>query len=118
MGYRVHEVWFGSKSDDQEWANKRTELWARIRDWLGGWCIDDNADLINDLSGPEYKFMSGSDRLILESKEDMKRRGISSPDHGDALACTFAVKVARRDLRLSRHVVNERVARDVDYPIF
>jgi hypothetical protein len=30
----------------------------------------------------------------LESKEDMKKRGLDSPDYGDALALTFAQTVA------------------------
>lgn len=118
MGYKVHEVWFGSKAEEQEWVNKRTEMWARMREWLNGGCIDGHQELIDDLSGPEYKFMGSSDKLMLESKEDMKRRGLSSPDHGDALACTFAIKVARKDLAASRVGQKPRIAKDVDYKIF
>jgi hypothetical protein len=33
---------------------------------------------------------AGRDAIILENKEDMKRRGLASPDDGDALALTFA----------------------------
>jgi hypothetical protein len=112
----IHEVWFGSKSEEKEWANKRTELWARMRDWLRGGCIDDHPDLVDDLPGPEYGFQ-GQDKIMLESKEKMKARGLASPDHGDALACTFAVKVARRDRQKQRRPP-QRVARDVDYDIF
>lgn len=118
MKYKVHEVWFGSKSDDMEWANKRTELWAKMREWLKGGCIEDFPELVDDLTGPEYKFLGSSDRLMLESKEDMKRRGLHSPDHGDALACTFAVQVARADSRSYRGSKVGRVAKDVDYKIF
>lgn len=117
-GYRVHEVWFGSKAEDEEWANKRTELWARMRDWLGGGCIDGVQELSDDLAGPEYKFQGSSDKLRLETKEEMKARGLSSPDHGDALACTFAVKVPRRDSKLLRGARRNRVASGMDYPIF
>jgi hypothetical protein len=119
MGYKVHEVWFGSKSSDPEWANKRTQMWARMRDWMGGGCIDDDRDLMDDLVGPEYKFRGTSDVIMLESKEEMKKRGIASPDNGDALACTFAIRVARRDKNVARkNKKHERVARDVDYDIF
>lgn len=117
MKYKVHEVWFGAKAQDEEWANTRTELWARLRDWLGGGCIDNHSDLVDDLTGPQYKFMGSSDKLMLETKEEMKRRGYASPDHGDALACTFAVKVARLDLRSSKKNPT-RMARDVDYNVF
>lgn len=94
MGFKVHEIWFGSKADDDQWANKRIELWARMRDWLNGGTIDNDLHLINDLTGPEYKFQGHGDKLILEPKEEMKKRGLPSPDDADALACTFAIKVA------------------------
>lgn len=118
MNYKVYEVWFGSKSESQEWANKRTELWARLRDWLGGGCIDNLDDLIDDLSGPQYKFMGSSDKMMLESKEEMKKRGFHSPDHGDALAVTFAVNVARQDLRASKNTRKSNIAHGVDYDMF
>lgn len=118
MRYKVHEVWFGSKSDDQEWGNKRTELWAKMREWLKGGCIDNIPDLMDDLTGPEYKFLGTSDRLVLESKEEMKRRGFHSPDHGDALACTFAIQVARADSRSFRGAKGPRIAKGLDYKIF
>jgi hypothetical protein len=120
MGYKVHEVWFGSKSPDDEYSNLRTAIWARVREWLGGGSIDDDSDLIDDLAGPQYKFAGASDKIMLESKEEMKKRGLASPDDGDALACTFAIKVAHRDLRTARRSGQNRarVARDVDYRIF
>lgn len=118
MGYKVHEIMFGSSPNNEQWANKRTELWADMRDWLPGAAIDNSLELATDLAGPQYKFMSGSDRLRLETKEEMKARGEHSPDHGDALACTFGVKVARRDNRLHKGAKTGRVAKDVDYKIF
>jgi len=121
LKYKVHEVWFGSKSSDAEWANNRTHLWAKMRDWLGGGCIDDDRELTDDLAGPEYKFMGRSDKLMLETKEDMKKRGIASPDDGDALACTFDIKVSRRDIRTGRNSVynqNRFIAKDIDYQFF
>ena len=118
MGYKVHEVWFGGTSLEPEWANQRTYMWAQMRDWLGGGCLDADQDLIDDLTAPEYKFMGNSDKITLESKEQLKNRGFSSPDNGDALACTFAVKVARKDLKASRHQRSGRVAPGTDYNPF
>jgi hypothetical protein len=120
MKYHVYEVWFGSKSEDQEWSNKRTEMWAKMREWLKGGVIDNDPDLLDDLSSPEYKFQGSSDKIMLESKEDMRKKGFSSPDNGDALACTFAVKVARKDNKLSRGGIfkSGRVAKGVDYNLF
>jgi hypothetical protein len=118
-GYKVHEVWFGSKSEEPEWADKRTELWARMREWLGGGCLPiDDRDLADDLSGPEYGFVGAGDKTKLESKEQMKSRGLASPDTADALACTFAIKIARKDAATSRNARRVRVARDVDYRMF
>ncbi len=119
MRYRVHEVWFGSKAESPEWANKRTEMWALMREWLNGGCIDGDQDLQDDLAGPEYKYMGTSDKQMLETKESMKGRGLASPDHGDALACTFAVRVARRDTRVGRSAPGRsRRASNVDYDVF
>jgi hypothetical protein len=120
MGYRVHEVWFGSSSPEPEYANQRTYIWAQMREWLSGGCIDADSDLIDDLAAPEYKFMGSSDKIMLESKEQLKSRGFASPDNADALACTFAIRVARRDIRASKNSLSRggRTARDVDYPIF
>lgn len=118
-GFKVHEVWFGGGSPEPEWANFRTYMWAKVRDWLGGGMIDRDPFLMDDLAGPEYRFQKGSDKLVLESKEEMKRRGLASPDHGDALACTFAVKVASRAMKASRGAPGKaRVAKDADWSPF
>lgn len=117
-GYKVHEVWFGAASGHAEYANKRTELWGHMRDWLTGAAIDASPELAADLCGPEYTFAGrDGDKQILEPKEKMKKRGLASPDHGDALACTFAVRVARKDNPVHRYR-GVRIARDVDYPLF
>jgi hypothetical protein len=119
LGFKVHEVWFGSSAQSKEWANKRTEMYADLRDWLGGGCIDPDPHLFRDLTAPEYDYFGkASDAVMLESKESMKGRGLPSPDDGDALALTFASRVARRDTTASKHRNRGRVARDVDYPIF
>lgn len=118
MGYRVHEVWFGSKSADKQYADKRTEIWGLMRDWLrSGAMIDNDQDLVADLVSPEYRY-SKNEAIRLESKEDLKKRGFHSPDDADALACTFAVKPARNDLRLHRNSKRTQVAKDVDYSFF
>lgn len=119
MGYRVNEVWFGSKADKEEWADKRTEMYADMRDWMKGGAIDQSLELFRDLTTPEYGFASStSDKIRLESKEKMKARGVASPDHGDALALTFAKRIARKD---TRHYIGRNRSRQavgVDYRVF
>lgn len=119
MGYRgrVHEVWFGAKANDHRYADKRTEIWGEMRDWLKGACIDSDSELKDDLVSPMYKFTK-SDAIRLEAKEEMKKRGFHSPDDADALACTFAVKVARKDLNLVKNRHRDVIAKDVDYDVF
>lgn len=114
---RIYEVWFGSKSDRPEWADKRTELWARMREWLKGGVIDKDKELLTDLSAPEYYFTK-DESIRLESKEELKKRGFASPDDADALACTFFVNVARKDRGRLRGEGHSRMAKDIDYPIF
>lgn len=97
MGYLVHEIWFGAKPEEEQYADTRTELWARMRDWLQGASISNDPDLRDDLVSPQYDFETKSEKIKLESKEKLRKRGLSSPDCGDALAVTFAVKVARKD---------------------
>jgi hypothetical protein len=121
MGYKVNEIWFGSKPNDTEteYFNMRTSMWGLMRDWLGGGCIPDDQRLEDDLLGPEYQFAGrDGDKIMLEPKESMKKRGLASPDDGDQLALTFAVKVARKNLHTARGNRRNRVARDVDYDIF
>lgn len=119
MGYRVIEVQSGEAAyDSDKYLNKRAEMWGEMREWLSIGCIENDAALIDDLTGPEYA-VALKGQLKLETKEAMKKRGLSSPDDADALAMTFAERVARRDapsLR-SRSRLEGRTAVS-DYDIF
>lgn len=119
-GYKTHEVGFGTESQDKRWEDHRTELWGRMKEWLPGAMLDSSSQLLDDLTGPEYEFAGRNDRLKLESKEKMKKRGLSSPDHADALALTFHARIARHDAAASRKNPGRRAqtARGMDYKIF
>lgn len=76
--------------------NRRAEMWAKSKEWLaeeGGADIPDTDSLQADACGPGYGY-DINQRLQLESKPDMKRRGVRSPDEWDAIALTFAEPVA------------------------
>jgi len=102
----VIEVWFGGEGRDAELepgvavhtANKRAEIWTRMRAWLRHGAIPATPRLRDDLAGPTYGFAADDTRVRLERKADMKRRGLPSPDWADALACTFAQPVLPRAL--------------------
>ena len=84
---------FGSAAlDPKRFINRRAEMWWELRDWLDGdmpVMIPDRDDLHTDLVAPQYKYDSNQ-RRKLESKDDIKKRGLRSTDCGDALALTFA----------------------------
>ena len=91
----IVEVQFGWAAPEARYANMRAYMWGRMKDWLLRGSIDRETQLEMDLVGPAYKHDS-RDRVVLEAKEDMKKRGLASPDSGDALALTFAQPVALR----------------------
>lgn len=120
LRYPVQEVQFGSAptqtavSEHEKliYANKRAEMWGKMRAWLKqGGAVPDDPELEADLTGVEYGYVlrDGLDAILLEKKEDMKKRGLASPDKADALACTFAFPVARSDHRhaMSRGPVHQ-----------
>ena len=92
--YRVRGVNFGWKSSRPVmWGNKRAEMWGAMRDWLKTASVPVDKQLKADLTGPRTK-PDSSGTVFLESKKDMKARGLASPDAADAIAVTFAFPVA------------------------
>lgn len=90
LGHEVIEVQFGGKADDpRRFRDKAAEMWQRVKDWLPYGYLEPDEALASDLTGREYGF-NAADQIVLESKDDMKRRGLASPDDPDALALTFA----------------------------
>lgn len=95
LGYGIIEVNAGERAVAHNmYTNLRAEMWCKMRDWLqAGGKIPEDRQLIDDLTGPEYGF-DAKNRIQLERKEDMKARGLASPDAGDALSLTFCSPVA------------------------
>lgn len=117
-GYNITEVKTGGGAQDKEmYANHRTEMWGRIRDWIPSGTLPNKKELCDDLCGPMYEFTLKG-QLKLEPKEKMKKRGYASPDYADALAMTFSKIISRRDTRTSNRLRRKKVARDVDYELF
>jgi hypothetical protein len=98
LGYDVIEVPFGGKPSDPAYLNKRAEMWFGMRDWIKmGGCIPNTVDLKQDLAAPVYWY-DAAGRIQLEPKDDIKKRGLPSPDLADALALTFAMPVSKRSM--------------------
>jgi hypothetical protein len=95
--YKVRGVNFGWKAKSPiMWQNKRAEMWGAMKDWLKTASVSADRQLKADLVGPMRKTNSAG-AILLESKKEMKARGLASPDAADALCVTFAFPVAHRD---------------------
>jgi phage terminase large subunit len=83
-----------------KYANLRAELWFRMSEWFKqrdvklpesylrpGSSAD---DLVGEITAVRYKFRPASGKLAVESKDEMRKRGMRSPDLADALMLTFA----------------------------
>lgn len=95
MGH-VDNVWginTGTSANEPElYTNLRCEMWALCKEWLEGQVELPNVpELTDDLAIIKRK-PSATGKLRLETKEEMRRRGVKSPDVGDALALTFAIQ--------------------------
>jgi hypothetical protein len=78
-------------AESNKYRNLRAELWGMMREWFIQDMlveIPDSDELQTDLTCLGYKYDS-SDRLLIESKIDAKKRGLLSPDTADALMLTF-----------------------------
>lgn len=98
MGYDdiVVPVNAGSQAGDKEkYVNKRAEMWFEMANWCKGDMevqIPDVDSLHSDLMAPGYSH-NMRQQLVLQSKEQMRKEGIRSPDEAEALALTFAYPV-------------------------
>lgn len=92
QGYPVRGVVVGSQPmDKQRFRNRRAELWWNLRERfrVGNIQIPRDEELVAQLVAVKYKVMSNG-QIEVESKEDMKKRGLKSPDRADALMLAFA----------------------------
>jgi hypothetical protein len=86
-------VWFAGESGDMGCLNKRAEMWKAMRDWLKeGGALPEDPELRDELTAPETVARLDG-KIQIESKKDMKARGLSSPNKADALAISFAYPV-------------------------
>jgi len=84
-----------SPSFGSQYRNLRAELWAKAKTWLErrDCSLPNDQQLIAELATVKYKFASNG-KLQIESKEDIKKRGLKSPDLADSFVLTFAEDAA------------------------
>jgi len=85
-GYNVKPFSGGEQAlEPTRFVNRRTEAWWMAREALeaGLWDLDPDDDLLAaQLQQPKWRVDAGK-RIRLETKEEMKKRGIDSPDRAD-----------------------------------
>lgn len=102
FSFRIQPIGNGRRAEDSEhYDNRGTEIWATVRDWLQENLsqylqgkeptvqFPDDEKLIQQLTTRKYR-MTSKGKIALERKEDMKKRGLESPDRADAVALAFA----------------------------
>lgn len=87
---RVQAVNFGGAGDGRHYANAAALMWGQLREMFqaGEMSIPRDDDLIGQLTTRRYR-VNARGLIELESKEDLRRRGLPSPDRADALALAF-----------------------------
>lgn len=90
VGVNVAESESANASPEISFNRLRDELWWKGREWLEArdckLCDDD--ETIGELTTPTYTILSNG-RIQVERKEDMKKRGVKSPNRADAWLLTF-----------------------------
>lgn len=117
LRFEINPINGGSSPSDKEWIefndrkssevfkNLRAELWWTLRmrfektyEHVNNLAthpleelisIPNHTELIAQLSLPLYRF-TDTGLILIESKDQMRKRGVNSPDYADALAYAFA----------------------------
>lgn len=85
-------------ADKTRFGNYKAEMWSRMRNWIRDRAaLEYNKELFDDLTAVNYSF-DKRDRMVIETKDDLRERGVPSPDLADALALTFALQLAPQDM--------------------
>lgn len=88
----------GGKATDALMSNLRVQMWSKMSEWIkAGASLPDFPGLLEDLCAPTFWF-GDNGKMHLESTDDIKKRGLPSPDLGSALAFSFAAPVYKRDI--------------------
>lgn len=115
LGYNVRDVNVSESSPMREDAAKlRDECWLAVRDWLNTRAtkLPKDDELRQELCSPTYAFLSNG-KTKVESKQELKKRGLRSPDKADSLCLTFAGEAAVVGGRAARWIPGKPLKRNV-----
>jgi len=104
LGLPVRGINVGESANiDDRFMRLRDELWWRVREWFEGKDVKfppfsrkEHCPVeitVSELVKPTYSYQS-SGKIKVESKDEMRKRGVASPDLADAFMLTFAEDVA------------------------
>ena len=89
-GHNPIGIQFHGPAIDPRYRNRRAEMWFGLADWIRrGGALPPLPELVGELTTPTYSFVNG--KIMLEDKDQIKKRLGRSPDLADALALTFAL---------------------------
>lgn len=101
---QVNVVPINSSADPEDGRafNLRAKMWREFKDWIkdGPAVLPADRELKLQITGPKYSYRK--EKLLIESKEDMQKRGVQSPDKADAIVLTFALPAAEKREREKR----------------
>lgn len=83
-----------SAAQPKKYKRLRDEMWWEVGRELTrtqAWVIPDDDDLANELTAPTYSIAPGG-QIVVESKDDLRKRLGVSPDRADALLLAFVVR--------------------------
>ena len=115
LGHVVRDVNVSESSAMNPQAAKlRDELWLSVKEWLAARAckLPRMDELRQELVAPTYTFTSNG-RIKVEGKQEMKRRGMRSPDLADSLCITFASIASRVGGRSPRWVPGKPMKRNI-----
>lgn len=94
-GFKVTEVNFGGAPKSDYFANARAEMWAGTKQWvMDGGCIPPMSELISELATPRFSF-TPNNKMVIESKEKMRSRGLRSTDIADSLVLAVGYRLKK-----------------------
>jgi hypothetical protein len=97
LGYVVYDVNFGGESPVKRCKNMAAYMWECMKEAIrAGLALPEDTELEEELTQREY-WHNEKDQVVMESKDDLKERGLASPDTADGLALTYAMAIQRQE---------------------